>query len=150
MRPSFPLRIVAILMALGDIGHTRGVLRTIPRSLVDGGLMAPLQNFHVVMMGTSRTHWDFYTGFGLAVTCQFLMVAGLAWLTGNLADTEPARARPFVYLLLAAQLAGLVIGLLYFFAAPAVVTVFTLICLVWALVLLRPASASAHQALASR
>jgi len=30
MKPSFPLRIMAVLMALGDIGHTTGVLRTIP------------------------------------------------------------------------------------------------------------------------
>jgi hypothetical protein len=135
MRPSFPLRIVAILMAVGDIGHTSGVLRTIPRSLEQGGLLAPLQQFHIVMMGTSRTHWDFYVGFGLAVTCQFLLVAGLAWLAANLADEDPARARPFVYLLLAAQTAGLVIGYVYFFAAPLVMTLLTLICLVWTLFL---------------
>jgi hypothetical protein len=143
MKPSTPLRLVAILMAVGDIGHTSGVLRTIPRSLAEGGLLAPLQNFHVVMMGTSRTHWDFYVGFGLAVTCQFLTIAGLAWLAATLADADPARARPFVFLLLAAQLAGLVIGYVYFFAAPLIVTLLTVICLVWALVLLRPSAVRA-------
>jgi hypothetical protein len=134
MKPSTPLRAVAILMAVGDIGHTSGVLRTIPRSLADGGLLAPLQNFHIVMMGTSRTHWDFYVGFGLAVTFQFLTVAGLAWLTANLADTEPQRAKPFIWLMLAAQSAGLVIGYVYFFAAPLVMTLLTMILLVWSLV----------------
>jgi hypothetical protein len=146
MKPSFPLRIVAILMALGDIGHTSGVLRTIPRSLSEGGLLGPLQAFHITMMGTSRTHWDFYVGFGLAVSCQFLLIAGLAWMAGSLADAEPARARPFIYLLLAAQLAGLVIGVVYFFLAPIAVTLLTLICLCWALALTRPFAASrAHQ-----
>jgi hypothetical protein len=148
MKPSFPLRIVAVLMALGDIGHTTGVLRTIPRSLAEGGLLAPLQNFHIVKMGTSRTHWDFYVGFGLAVTFQFLTIAGLAWITANLADTEPAQARPFVYLLLAAQMAGLVIGYVFFFAAPLVMTLLTLICLVWALVQLRPSAVEARQVFA--
>jgi hypothetical protein len=137
MKPSTPLRAVAILMAVGDIGHTSGVLRTIPRSLAEGGLLDPLQNFHIVAMGTSRTHWDFYVGFGLAVTFQFLTVAGLAWLTANLADTDPPRAKPFIYLLLAAQTAGLVIGYVYFFAAPLVMTLLTMICLVWSLVKLR-------------
>jgi hypothetical protein len=135
-RPSFPLRLVAILMAVGDLGHTSGVLRTIPRSLEQGGLLAPLQAFHVVMMGTTRTHWDFYVGFGMAVTCQFLLIAGLAWLAGNLADADPVRARPFIYLLLAAQVPGLVIGYVYFFAAPQVVTILTLICIVWSLFLI--------------
>jgi len=144
MKPSLPLRIVAILMAIGDIGHTSGVLRTIPRSLAEGGLLAPLQNFHTMAMGTSRTHWDFYVGFGLSVTFQFLTVAGLAWLAASLADTDPARARPFVYLLLAAQLAGLVIAIVYFFAGPIVMTLLTLICLVWSLVLLRPSAVNAH------
>lgn len=135
MKPSFPLRIVAILMAVGDIGHTSGVLRTIPRSLAEGGLLAPLQAYHVVMMGTTRTHWDFYVGFGLAVSCQFLVIAGLAWLAGTLADAEPAQARPLIYLLLAAQMAGTVIGYVYFFAAPLVMNLLTLICIVWALFL---------------
>ena len=146
-KPSFPLRIVAILMALGDIGHTSGVLRTIPRSLAEGGLLQPLQAFHITRMGTSRTHWDFYVGFGFAVTCQFLLVAGLAWMTGALADAEPARARPFIYLLLVAQLAGVVIGVVYVFLAPIAVTLLTVICLVWALALTRPSALSrrAHQ-----
>jgi hypothetical protein len=134
-KPSFPLRIVAVLMAVGDLGHTSGVLRTIPQSLEQGGLLAPLQAFHIVLMGTSRTHWDFYVGFGLAASCQFLVIAGLAWLAGNLADAEPARARPFIYLLLAAQLAGTVIGYVYFFAAPLVMNLLTLICIVWSLFL---------------
>jgi hypothetical protein len=151
MKPSFPLRIVAVLMALGDIGHTSGVLRTIPRSMQEGGLLAPMQQFHITMMGTSRTHWDFYVGFGLAVTFQFLLIAGLAWMAGNLADVEPARARPFIYLLLAAQIAGLVIGVVYFFLAPIAVTLLTLICLGWALALTRPSAAArngAHQPVA--
>jgi hypothetical protein len=150
MRPSFPLRIVAILMAVGDIGHTSGVLRTIPRSLAEGGLLQPLQAFHITTMGTSRTHWDFYVGFGLSVTCQFLLIAGLAWMAGTLADAEPARARPFIYLLLVAQLAGLVIGVVYFFLAPVAVTVLTIVCLIWALVLTRPGAAvsRAHQPVA--
>jgi hypothetical protein len=146
VKPSFPLRIVAVLMALGDIGHTSGVLGTIPRSLAEGGLLQPLQAFHITTMGTSRTHWDFYVGFGFAVTCQFLLIAGLAWMAGSLADAEPARARPFIYLLIAAQLAGLVIGVVYFFLAPIAVTVLTLVCLVWALMLTRPSAvARAHQ-----
>jgi len=137
MKPSTPLRLVAILMAVGDLGHTSGVLRSIPRSLAEGGLLEPLQNFHTVAMGTSRTHWDFYEGFGLSVTFQFLLIAGLAWMTANLADTEPERARPFIYLLLAAQAAGLVIAYVYFFAGPLVMTLLTMICLVWSLVRLR-------------
>jgi hypothetical protein len=149
IKPSFPLRIVAILMALGDIGHTSGVLRTIPRSLAEGGLLQPLQAFHITTMGTSRTHWDFYVGFGLSVTCQFLLIAGLAWMAGTLADAEPARARPFIYLLIAAQLAGLVIGVVYFFLAPIAVTVLTIVSLVWALVLTRGSAVSrAHHAVA--
>jgi hypothetical protein len=146
IKPSFPLRIVAILMALGDIGHTSGVLRTIPRSLSEGGLLGPLQAFHITMMGTSRTHWDFYVGFGLSVSFQFLLIAGLAWMAGNLAETEPARARPFIYLLLAAQLAGGYIGVAYFFLAPIAVTLLTVICLVWSLVLTRPSAAARTRA----
>ena len=148
IRPSFPLRIVAILMALGDIGHTSGVLRTIPRSMQEGGLLGPMQAFPVTMMGTTRTHWDFYVGFGLSVSFQFLLVAGLAWMAGTLADAEPARARPFIYLLLVAQLAGLVIGVVYFFLAPIAMTVLTLVCLLWALALTRRSAAAgngAHQ-----
>jgi predicted MFS family arabinose efflux permease len=149
MKPSFPLRIIAILTALGDLGHTSGVLLTIPHDLAQGPLLEALKTHQMTIMGFTRSHWDFYVGFGLHGTISFLLVAGLAWMVGNLADADPARARPFVYLLLAAQAAGLVLAVTNFFTGPIVMAMLTMICLGWSLALMRRAPAASRQVLAS-
>jgi hypothetical protein len=149
MKPSFPLRIVAIMTALGDLGHTSGVLRKIPQDLAQSHLLDALKAQQMDVMGFSRSHWDFYQGFGLHGTISFLVIAGLAWMTGTLADADPARARPFIYLLLASQVAGLVLAYTNFFTGPIVMAILTLALLGWSLALMRPAAAKARQAVVS-
>jgi hypothetical protein len=68
MNPALLLRIAAVLTLLYCVGHTFGMPwtpSTRPQDLVVPEAMKADQ-FNVT--GSTRSYWDFYFGFGLAIT----------------------------------------------------------------------------------
>lgn len=91
-----------------------------------------MKSFHFEVMGSSRTHWDFYQGFSLFVIVTPLLLAVLIWLLGDLARTQPSQARPMVWALAVGVIFFAIIGWTNFFLAPALTNTLAALCLVMA------------------
>jgi hypothetical protein len=72
-------------------------------------------------MGSPRTYWDFYVGFGLFLTANLLLLSVFAWQLGALVEADPIKARPLIASLCMAFLAFAVLSAVYFFVAPLVI-----------------------------
>jgi hypothetical protein len=89
-------------------------------------------------MGTSRTYWDFYFGFGASISVYMFAQAALLWFLAALARTQPASVRWFVAVLLASYAVNGYFAWRYFFALPIVMSVAIVICLALALLVSKP------------
>src|SRR5882762_7008701 len=80
MKASIFYRIAAVLLLLFEAGHTSGFPWSDPQWGVDLGSM---RSTHFDILGSSRTYWDFYVGFGLSVSVLLLLAVVLAWQLGR-------------------------------------------------------------------
>jgi hypothetical protein len=83
MRPSIFFRIAAVLLLLFAAGHTIGFRQVDPAWGVDA-VVRSMQSTHFNIMGSSRTYWELFGGFGLLVSVFFVFAAVLAWQLANL------------------------------------------------------------------
>ena len=135
MKPWIWLRIAAALQAFFAFGHTAG---GIPRAAVRGAqeqsLFAAMQSFRFDVMGATRSHWDFYQGFGLSISINLAILAVLMWQLGNLTRSDSQAARPLLFTLLISEILGGLVSWQYFFAGPIVTSALVVLCLSMALV----------------
>jgi hypothetical protein len=127
------LRIAAVFALLFALGHTMGgpwTPTTEPRAVSVVGAMKSV-SFDVV--GSSRSYWDFYYGFGVSISVYLFTLAILLWLLATLARTQAAAVRPFVAVLLVCYAASGFVTWRYFFWVPLVMSVAIVICLALAL-----------------
>jgi hypothetical protein len=87
MKASVFYRIAAVLLLLFAIGHTVGFRQVDPRWGVDG-LIASMQSIHFEIQGFSRTHRDFFVGFGLFVTVFLLFAGGVSVADGGTSGAD--------------------------------------------------------------
>ena len=119
MKPWIWLRIGAALQALGVVGHNLETLSTRPaHGPQEQAVFDAMRGFQFDIMGASRSTWDFYRGYQFATTVNFLLMVAILWLLSNLSRRAPEEARPFVWVMLLAQVAGAVLGWEFFFAGP--------------------------------
>src|SRR5947209_10726188 len=115
MRASLFYRVAAVFLLLFDGGHTSGFPWSDPRWEVN---ITSMKSTHFLMMGSSRTYWDFYVGFGLFSSIFLLLAAVLAWQLGGLAPETLARLRVLAWTF-AVCFAGITfLCLKYFFILP--------------------------------
>ncbi len=119
MRASLCFRIAAVVNLLFAAGHTIGFLSFSPRS-PDG--QAAIKAMAVVFSedGARYSYEGFYKGFGLSCTLAMLLIAVLSWWLDGLTRTAPRATIAPGVALIAYQIGGLVLALL-FFPLPAVV-----------------------------
>lgn len=127
MKASLFYRIAAVLLLLFDIGHTSGYPWSDPKWGVDLGSM---RSTHFYVLGSSRTYWDFYVGFGLLVSvCLFLAVV-LAWQLGGLPPESLARMRGTAWAFALCFAAITVLNWKHFFIIPVVFSIVITGCLI--------------------
>lgn len=115
------LRIASVVYLLFTAGHTFGAMFKDPKQ---GGpekqaVLMAMRTYHENVMGTSRSYWDFYRGFGFYVSCALLLLAILCWQLGSLARTTPSAARPLIWTLFIISIPMTILSFTNFFAAPA-------------------------------
>jgi len=123
------LRIAAIITAVQAAAHTfGGVLGPIqPGNQMIAAAAMKANQFDA--MGSARTFWDFFIGFGLCVSVFLVLEAGLLW---NIAETVDDRVTDwrFMLILLLVCNAGIgVLGVLFFFPATVIAPGVNLICM---------------------
>src|ERR1700747_664726 len=131
MKASVFYRIAAVLLLLFDAGHTSGFPWSDPKWAVDLG---PMQSTHFSMMGSSRTYWDFYVGFGLFVSVFLLLAVVLAWQLGRLPPESLALMRGTAWTFALCFAAITFLSWNYFFMIPiafSIVTTLVLTAAAW-------------------
>ena len=138
MKPSILLRVAAVLSLLYFLGHTAGRPWTPVHSPAVDAVVDAMKQQRFAAMGRSRTYWDFYQGFGLAISLDLLVQTLVLWHLGTMAKADPARVRPLVALFCVALVANGVLGTIFFFPSPVVLAVAIAVCLALSLFVSRP------------
>jgi hypothetical protein len=136
--PVVLLRTAAVLMLLHFVGHTLGMMRGSSHGPEEVAVIETMKAHRFDMMGSMRSYWDFFLGFGYAASISMFLQMVLFWFLARLAGTHPASARPFIAVFLIAWAAEVLLCLKYFFIAPTVFAVIMVAVLAAAWLTMRP------------
>ena len=89
------------------------------------------------VVGSNRTYWDLYFGFGITISAFLLVQAAVLWQVASLAKTDAIRVRPIVVSFLVAFIINAALAWKYFFVVPVVMSGVIALCLAVSLVLAR-------------
>jgi len=133
MRTSTLLRIASVLSLLFFLGHSAGAPWTPSEGGATSTLIGLMKSYRFDVMGSGRTYWDFYEGFGLTVSVFMLLEAVVLWFLAKLAVRESNRLGPLILAFWVANVAQLILVIRFFFLAPLVLSAATTLCLALAL-----------------
>jgi hypothetical protein len=128
LKASILYRTASILLLLFAAGHTLGFRGGDPAWGVDS-LIRSMQSIRFDAMGSSRTYWDFYVGFGLFASVFLVFAAVLAWQLAGLPPETLALMRGTAWTFVICFGAVTVLSFRYFFIIPMVSSVLVLLCL---------------------
>jgi hypothetical protein len=132
------LRTASVVALLFAVGHTSGSPWTPSEEPGAASVVEAMKSVSFDVMGTNRSYWEFYFGFGLSISVYMFAQAVFLWLLASLAKTQPASVRPFLAVLLVSYAANGFLAWRYFFVLPLVLSVVMVICLSLALLASRP------------
>ena len=92
-------------------------------------MISSMRSIHFNILGSSRTYWDLYTGFGLLDSIFLVFTAVLAWQLGGLPDQTLALMRGTAWALVICFAAVTLVCLRYAFIIPTVFSILILLCL---------------------
>lgn len=128
MKPAIFYRIASVLLLLFAALHTFGFRQVDPKWGVDS-LINLMQSIHFDIMGTSRTYWDFFVGFGLFFSVFLVFAAVLAWQLAGLPHQTLARMRGTAWALVICFATVTILSLRYAFIFPIAFSILILLCL---------------------
>jgi hypothetical protein len=129
MKPVLLLRIAAVLTFIHAVLHTiGGVFGKVGPGPATIAVQAMKMN-QFLLVGRTRSFWDFYRGMGLGVTISLTAEAVLFWKLGSLAKTDAPRLRPILATFLVAYSVLAVNSYAYFFLGPVIAEIFIAACL---------------------
>jgi hypothetical protein len=118
----------AALFAFFALSHTIGFLQPPAPGSPTVPVYSAMQQVHAPIMGFTRSYLDFYRGFGLSVTVEFVVLSLIAWQLASLNVDQTRAVRPLAVTLVIGSVGTAVVSFVYFFAAPMVVSALTLAC----------------------
>lgn len=133
MKRSTWLKIAALLTVLYAIGHTLGFPWTPVRDGSAQGVIDAMQTVRFATEGVSRSYWDFYEGFGLAITGFLVLQAVLLWQLAAFPAAAARQIRLSAGIFLAGFLFNAVIVGRFFFAFPLILVAPIIVSLGFAL-----------------
>jgi hypothetical protein len=122
MKPRTLLRTASVLTLVHALlkafaGLLSGTSKAEDETVVLGAMKA----LRFDAMGSMRTYWDFYFGFGAFLTANLMLLSAVMWQLAALAETAPGSARTFIGLLCTGFVVFAALSSLYFFIAPVVI-----------------------------
>lgn len=120
MKPAIFLRIASVLTIVHAVLHTIGGVYSSPDPGPQTIAVTAMKANQFLLMGHTRSYFDFYRGMGLAVTILLVTEGIVFWLLGSLAKSDPMRLRPMLAMFALAYLAMSVNSNAYFFWGPVV------------------------------
>jgi len=107
-----------VLTLLYCAGHTLGMPWTPVIRPQDIAVLEAMKADQFDVTGASRTYWDFYVGFGLAITGFLALQAVVLWQLAPLARNVPTQIRPIIGAFFIVFLANTIIVWMCFFLIP--------------------------------
>jgi len=141
MKPPVLLRIAAAIDLLYFAAHTAGAPWTPARAPAELAVLEAMRTHGFQAEGFARTYWDFYFGFGVAISGFLLVQAVALWQLASLARSDAARLRSVVTSFLVAFVFNAVVAWKYFFPLPALMAGVIAVCLALAVWAARPVRA---------
>ena len=129
MKPAVLLRIAAIINLLYFVAHTAGIPWTPALGPAELSVLEAMKTHGFQAGGFTRTYWEFYLGFGVAISGFLLVQAVALWQLASLARSDAARLRPIAASFLVAFVVNAIVAWLYFFPVPAVMAAAIASCL---------------------
>lgn len=134
MNSSLLLRIASVIGLLFALGHSMGSPWTPVNEPAPASVVEAMKSISFDAMGSNRTYWDFYFGFGVSISIYLFLQAAVLWLLATLSKTQPTFVRPFVVVFLVAYAVNVYVTWRYFFVVPLVLSIVMVICLALALI----------------
>jgi hypothetical protein len=125
-------RISSVFFFFFAVSHTFGALSKKLPSAEVAAVRSGMDGVHWRFMRAEITYGGMYIGFGLFLTASLLMAALFALHLGTLARASPQAIGTMGWVLFAFSLASLILGWLYFFAGPIIISALIALCLGWA------------------
>ena len=120
MKASILLRISSIIMFLYCAGHTSGYPWTPTQGERESAIVESMKSYQFDVVGSMRSFWDFYIGFGLVVSGFMLAIAVLLWQLGTLVKRNVNGLRPIILTFFIAFVINTILDLRFFFVIPTV------------------------------
>jgi hypothetical protein len=121
MKATLYLRIASVLAIIHAILHTIGGMLSKPNNgAPEIAIIEAMKSRSFNVMGSMRTYWDFFFGYGWLVAITLLVQGILFWQLGTMAKTNAAPLRPIILLFCLNFLATTLVAFRYFFIAPAI------------------------------
>ena len=137
MKPALPLRIASILALVAALGHTLLFLNYHPTHGPDEIVVVTAMQTHIFNFGGFlHSYWQLYFGYELFVTISCLVECAVLWQLATLSTT--LAIRPIILALFLGEVAISVLMFKFFFIIPIVVHIATALCLLLALLTLKP------------
>jgi hypothetical protein len=142
MKPVVFLRIASVLTLIHAVLHTVGGVFGTADPGPAAVAVAAMKSNQFLLLGNTRSYWDFYMGMGLCVSTFLTIEAIVFWMLGSLAKTDAARLRPILLVFVAGYLALAVNSWRYFFIGPVVTEILIAACLVLAITTAKSATSA--------
>jgi len=121
MRTTLYLRIASVLAIIHAILHTIGGVLSKPNNgAPEIAVIEAMKSRSFNVMGSMRTYWDFFYGYGWILGITLLVQGILFWQLATIAKTNAAPIRPIMLLFCINFVATTILAWKYFFIAPAV------------------------------
>jgi hypothetical protein len=121
MRTTLFLRIASVLAIIHAILHTVGGVLSKPNNgAPEIAIIDAMKSRSFNVMGSMRTYWDFFYGYGWLLGLALLVEGILFWQLATIAKTNAAPIRPIIMLFCINFLVTTIIAWKYFFIGPAV------------------------------
>ena len=128
MKPAIFYRAASILLLLFAVLHTFGFRQVDPQWGVDA-LIASMRSIQFDIMGSTRSYWELFLGFGLFFSVFLVFAAVLAWQLGDLPRQTLAVMRGTAWALVACFAAVTIVCFRYAFIVPVIFSTVILLCL---------------------
>jgi hypothetical protein len=128
-KPVLFLRIASVLTFIHAVLHTIGGVFGKPGPGPAATAVLAMKMNQFLLMGDTRSYWDFYRGLGLGVTISLTAEAVVFWQLGSLAKMDAGRLRPILGLFLVAYATLAMNSYAYFFLGPVIAELLIATCL---------------------
>jgi hypothetical protein len=132
MKPVIFIRIAAVLTFIHAVLHTIGGVFGTADPGPAAVAVAAMKANQFLLMGNTRSYWDFYMGMGLGATISLTMESIVLWFLASLARTHAEKLRPILLTFAAGYLVFAVNSWRYFFIGPVIAEILMAACLIMA------------------